>query len=166
MRPGSERRDSEELRRRLKVSITGTMSRSPFADPLAWRYLKAPSLEEFEALAIEALRRLPTKFRELCADLVVRVDDFATDEVLDHMGLESEFDLLGLFHGVGLPFRSESAPVHMPNMIWLYRRPILDYWADHDETLGAVVTNVLIHEIGHHFGLSDHDMAAIERDAG
>ena len=82
------------------------------------------------------------------------------------MGIESEFGLLGLFHGVGLPFRSESAPVQMPNMIWLYRRPILDYWAEHDETLGAIVAHVLVHEIGHHFGLSDDDMAAIEQGAG
>src|SRR5579883_1527052 len=73
-------------------------------------------------------------------------------EVLDHVGLDSEFDLLGLFQGVGLPFRHESAPVQMPNMVWLYRRPILDYWAEHDETLGAIVAHVLVHEIGHHFG--------------
>jgi predicted Zn-dependent protease with MMP-like domain len=101
----------------------------------------------------------------LCADLVIQVDDFPRDEVLDEMGAESEFDLLGLFQGVGLPFRSESAPMLMPNMIWLYRRPILDYWAEHDETLGAIVKHVLVHEIGHHFGLSDADMAAIEGTA-
>ena len=69
---------------------------------------------------------------------------------------------VGAVPGVGLPFRAESAPLHMPNMIWLYRRPILDYWAEHDETLGHIVRHVLIHEIGHHFGLSDDDMAAIE----
>ena len=86
----------------------------------------------------------------------------ATDEILDHMDIESPFDLLGLFQGVGLPFRAESAPLHMPNMIWLYRRPILDYWSDHEEALGAVVAHVLVHEIGHHFGLSDDDMEAIE----
>ena len=101
----------------------------------------------------------------MCVDLVIQVDDFPSDEVLDQMGAESEFDLLGLFQGVGLPFRSESAPVQMPNMIWLYRRPILDYWAEHDETLGAIVRHVLVHEIGHHFGLSDADMAAIEKSA-
>jgi predicted Zn-dependent protease with MMP-like domain len=99
------------------------------------------------------------------AEVVIRVDDFPTDDVLDEMGAQTEFDLLGLFQGVGLPFRSESAAVQMPNMIWLYRRPILDYWADHDETLGAIVKHVLVHEIGHHFGLSDADMAAIEEAA-
>ena len=130
--------------------------------PPPWRPLKAPSLAEFEVMAIEAFRRLPDHFRALCADLVIRIEDFPTDEVLDQMNARTEFDLLGLFQGVGLPFRSESAPVHMPNMIWLYRRPILDYWAEHDDTLGEIVTHVLVHEIGHHFGMSDEDMEAIE----
>ena len=82
----------------------------------------------------------------------------ATDEVLDAMGIQSELDLMGLFQGVGLPFQSESAPVQMPNMVWLYRVPILLYWAEHEESLGAIITHVLVHEIGHHFGLSDDDM--------
>jgi predicted Zn-dependent protease with MMP-like domain len=138
------------------------MARTPFADPLAWGPVKAPSLEEFEAMAIEALRRLPDEFRALCEGVVVRVDDFPADDVLEELGAQTEFDLLGLFQGVGLPFRSESAPTQMPNMVWLYRRPILDYWAEHDETLGEIVTHVLVHEIGHHFGLSDDDMARIE----
>ncbi|HET8918582.1 MAG TPA: metallopeptidase family protein [Xanthobacteraceae bacterium] len=135
------------------------------SDPLAWRATKAPSLAELEVLAGEVFRRLPKRFRDLAADVVIRVDDFPTDDVLDEMGAQTEFDLLGLFQGVGLPFRSESAAVQMPNMIWLYRRPILDYWAEHDETLGAIVKHVLVHEIGHHFGLSDADMAAIEEAA-
>ncbi len=135
------------------------------SDPLNWRPVKAPSLAAFEALAGEVFRQLPKRFRELCAGVVIQVDDFPSEEVLDEMRAETEFDLLGLFQGVGLPFRSESAPVQMPNMIWLYRRPILDYWAGHDETLGAIVKHVLIHEIGHHFGLSDADMAAIEQEA-
>ena len=136
------------------------------SDPLGWRSLKAPSLAELELLATEALRRLPRKFRDLCADVVVQVDDFPAEEVLDYMSAETEFDLLGLFQGVGLPFRAESEPMQMPNMIWLYRRPILDYWAEHEETLGALVKHVLVHEIGHHFGLSDADMATIEAEAG
>jgi len=136
------------------------------SDPLAWRPIKAPSLAELEVLAGEVFRHLPRRFRDLAASVVIQVDDFPSEEVLDQMQAESEFDLLGLFHGVGLPFRSESAAVQMPNMIWLYRRPILDYWAEHDETLGAIIKHVLVHEIGHHFGLSDADMAAIEQTAG
>jgi predicted Zn-dependent protease with MMP-like domain len=126
---------------------------------------KSPSLADIEMLAQAAFARLPPQFRDLCGDLIIQVEDFPTDEVFRDMELESEFDLLGLFSGVGMPFRSVSAPVNMPNMIWLYRRPILDYWAEHEETLGAIVTHVLVHEIGHHFGLSDADMEAIERGA-
>jgi predicted Zn-dependent protease with MMP-like domain len=133
------------------------------SDPLAWRPIKAPSLVELEILAAEIFRRLPRRFRDLCTDVIIQVDDFPTEEALDQIGAESEFDLLGLFQGVGLPFRTESAPVQMPNMIWLYRRPILDYWAEHDETLGTIVRHVLVHEIGHHFGLSDAGMEAIEQ---
>jgi len=134
-------------------------------DPLAWRKVKAPSLAELEVLAAEVLRQLPKRFRDLCAGVVIQVDDFPTKEVRRAMRARSDFDILGLFQGVALPFRSESAPVQMPNMIWLYRRPILDYWAGHDETLGAIVQHVLVHEIGHHFGLSDDDMYAIDRAA-
>jgi predicted Zn-dependent protease with MMP-like domain len=150
----------------LAYNTLMSTQRSDDTDPLAWRPRKAPSLDELEVLAGEVFAGLPEKFRDLCEGLVIRVDDFPTDEVLDDMGAETEFDLLGLFQGVGLPFRSESAPMQMPNMIWLYRRPILDYWAEHDETLGAIVAHVLVHEIGHHFGLSDDDMAALEQAAG
>jgi predicted Zn-dependent protease with MMP-like domain len=141
------------------------MTKVPFSDPLAWRPVKAPSLAEVEVLAEEVFRRLPQRFRALCDGLVIHVEDFPTDEVLDEMRAESEFDLLGLFQGTGLPFRSETAPAQMPNMVWLYRRPILDYWAEHDETLGAIIAHVLVHEIGHHFGLSDEDMESIEKTA-
>jgi predicted Zn-dependent protease with MMP-like domain len=83
------------------------------------------------------------------------------------MGCETEFDLLGLFRGLGLAQEAATPQTgRFPNMIWLYRRPMLDYWAEHDETLGHLVTHVLVHEIGHHFGLSDADMEAIEAAAG
>ena len=129
-----------------------------------WTDQKAPSLAELEAMAHEIFERLPQRFRELCEDVIIRVDDFPTDEVLDELEAETEFDLLGLFQGTGLPHQSHSDVARLPNMVWLYRRPILDYWAEHDETLGDIVRHVLIHEIGHHFGLSDDDMADIEAE--
>jgi predicted Zn-dependent protease with MMP-like domain len=135
---------------------------NPLATALTWRTVKALSLADMEAIAEEAFRRLPDNFRALCGDVVIQVDDFPTDDVVRDMRLQSEFDILGLFQGIGLPFQSTTDPARMPNMIWLYRRPILDYWAEHDETLGAIITHVLVHEIGHHFGLSDDDMEAIE----
>ena len=133
--------------------------------PIDWRAAVAPSLAEMEAIAEEAYARLPGTFRALCEGLVIQVDDFPSEEVLKDMRCETEFDLLGLFHGIGLPFQSVSDPSHMPNMVWLYRRPILDYWAEHEESLGSVITHVLVHGIGHHFGLSDDDMEAIEKAA-
>ncbi len=125
-----------------------------------------PSLTDIEALAAKAYARLPTHFRALCEDLVIRVEEFPTPDVVDAMGLASRYDLLGLFQGIGLPFRSDPVSGQMPNMIWLYRRPILAYWNDHADSLAAIVTHVLVHEIGHHFGFSDEDMEAIEAAAG
>jgi predicted Zn-dependent protease with MMP-like domain len=132
-----------------------------------WPALEAPSLDEIEALAQAAYGRLPEAFRRLCGGVVVRVEDFPDDDTLAEMGLDSPFDLLGLFRGIGLA-QDGAVPQtgQFPNMIWLYRRPILDYWAEHEETLGHLVTHVLVHEIGHHFGLSDEDMEAIEAAAG
>ncbi|HXY90784.1 MAG TPA: metallopeptidase family protein [Xanthobacteraceae bacterium] len=131
-----------------------------------WRVLSAPSLAEFEDLAETAYARLPARFRKLCDQVVIRVEDFPTDEVMAEMELESPFDILGLFSGIGLPHDGAVAETgRLPNMIHLYRRPILDYWAEHEETLGAIVTHVLVHEIGHHFGLSDEDMQRIEDEA-
>jgi predicted Zn-dependent protease with MMP-like domain len=130
-----------------------------------WTELKAPSLAEMEEIAQAIFEQLPGRFRALCEGVIIRVDDFPTDEVLDELEAESEFDLLGLFQGTGLPHQSFGDIPRLPNMIWLYRRPILDYWAEHEETLGHIVRHVLIHEIGHHFGLSDADMAAIEASA-
>ena len=105
------------------------MTDNALADPLTWRPLKAPSLVEFEVIATEAYRRLPQRFRAKCEGVVIHVEDYPTDEVLDTMGMQSELDLMGLFQGVGLPFQADSAPQQMPNMVWLYRVPILLYWA-------------------------------------
>ena len=131
-----------------------------------WSGVSAPSLADVERLADEAFARLPPAFRALCDGLVIRVEDFPDAETLREMGCRSEFDLLGLFRGVGLAQGGRDPLTgQFPNMIWFYRRPLLDYWAEHEETLGALVTHVLVHEIGHHFGLSDDDMAALEAAA-
>ena len=131
-----------------------------------WAGKEAPSLTDLEALAEQAWRRLPRQFRDMCDNVVIRVEDFPTDEVLHDLGLESAYDLLGLFQGVSIDKRSVMDPAGLPNMVYLYRRPILDYWAEHEETLGNLVTHVLVHEIGHHFGLSDADIDHIEAVAG
>jgi predicted Zn-dependent protease with MMP-like domain len=133
-----------------------------------WARVSAPSLAEFERLAEEAFARLPGAFRHLCYGLVLRVSDFPDRETLEEMRCESAFDLLGLFRGVGLAQGGGAAFLQtgqMPNMVWLYRRPILDYWAEHEEALGSIITHVLVHEVGHHFGLSDADMEGIEAAA-
>jgi predicted Zn-dependent protease with MMP-like domain len=128
--------------------------------------LSAPSISDIEELASEAFAQLPADFRAMCGSVIIKVIDFPSDDVQKDMEA-GPFDLLGLFQGVGL---AQDAAVpetgRLPNMVFLYRRAILDYWAEHDETLGAIVSHVLVHEIGHHFGLSDDDMYAIEDRAG
>jgi predicted Zn-dependent protease with MMP-like domain len=132
-----------------------------------WSLTTSPSLADLEQLAEAAFAALPAEFRRLCEGLAIRVEDFPDDGTLREMGCDSLFDLLGLFRGVGLAQGAATLETgQLPNMVWLYRRPILDYWAEHDETLGHLVTHVLVHEIGHHFGLSDEDMEAIEAAAG
>ena len=131
-----------------------------------WRDRHAPSLAEVESLAIDAYANLPESFRVHTGDVAIIVADFPEDDIFEDMGLETPFDLLGLFEGRGLTERFTIETGELANRVILYRRPILDYWAEHDETLGNIVTHVLVHEIGHHFGLSDDDMEAIEREAG
>jgi predicted Zn-dependent protease with MMP-like domain len=136
------------------------------SNKVPWHGSKAPSLADFEELAETAYARLPARFRRLCGGVVIRIEDFPTDDVMKEMDLESPFDILGLFTGIGLPQDGAVAETgRLPNMIHLYRRPILDYWAEHEETLGAIITHVLVHEIGHHFGLSDEDMQRIETES-
>jgi predicted Zn-dependent protease with MMP-like domain len=132
-----------------------------------WHGERAPTLAEFETLAVAAWERLPGEFRQKANDVVFRVEEFPTDEVLDSLGLESAYDLLGLYHGVSTDKRSVMDLPRQPDMVFLYRRPILEEWAESGESLGDLITHVLVHEIGHHFGFSDDDMERIEasRDA-
>ena len=127
-----------------------------------WPDAEAPSLDDIEAIARQSFTDLPAEFRALVDGIAFVVQEFPDEEVITDLGLESEFDILGLFHGSDLAARNANRGQPEPTIILLYRRAILDYWAGNKETLGAIVRHVLIHEIGHHFGLSDHDMEAIE----
>ena len=134
---------------------------------MTWTYENAaalaPSLDDFAAIARAAFDALPADFRRQAGDVVLRVDDFAADEVLDDLGVGDPFELTGLYQGVDLGHRSVLDPAPQPSMVFLYRRPILDEWCERgDVGLGDLITHVLVHEIGHHFGLSDDDIHRIE----
>jgi predicted Zn-dependent protease with MMP-like domain len=124
-----------------------------------------PSLGDLELLAERALATVPAALKRHMGRVVIRVDEFPDEETEREMDLASPFDILGLYRGVALPHQSVMDPRAEPELIFLYRRPILDYWCETGEPLPAVVRHVLIHEIGHHFGFSDEDMERIEREA-
>ena len=126
----------------------------------------APTCDDIEALAREAMARLPDAFRAHLDGIVLRVEEFAEAEVLDELGIEDPFDLSGLYSGRPFGDKSVSDSGAMPDMIHLYRRAILEEWIETGVTLEALVAHVLIHEVGHHFGLSDADMHALEQAAG
>jgi len=128
----------------------------------AWGDQLSPSLDELELLALEKYAGLPVGFRDLTGELIIQIADFPTDEIMESLSLETPFDLLGLFEGCGIAERWNPSTGEGPNRVTLYRRAILDYWSENEETLGTIISHVLIHEIGHHFGLSDDDMERIE----
>ncbi|NWG72004.1 MAG: metallopeptidase family protein [Parvularculaceae bacterium] len=131
----------------------------------AWKSRTAPTIEDLSALAAEAFAALPAEFRTLCGNVAIHVAEFAEDDLLADLGIEDPFDLTGLYEGVDLTADSLTNPSG-PAHVHLYRRPLLDEWAENGEiTLGELVTHVLVHEIGHHFGLSDEEMHAIEERA-
>ncbi|HPG88642.1 MAG TPA: metallopeptidase family protein [Hyphomicrobium sp.] len=130
-----------------------------------WRYATAPSLADFEAMAQDAWNGLPSQFRALAGDVVIRIEDFATDAILDELEIEDPYDLTGLYQGVSLDRQSVSDAPREPDMVFLYRLAILDEWSSGEEELGHLIAHVLIHEIGHHFGFSDDDMEAVEAEA-
>jgi predicted Zn-dependent protease with MMP-like domain len=124
-----------------------------------------PSLADIEAIALDTLARLPRRFRRHVEGVIVRVEEFPDQETEREMGLESPFDLMGLYRGVSLDRKSSGDLPREPDMVFLYRRPLLDYWAETGEDLTHLVRHVMIHEIGHHFGFSDADMETIEAEA-
>jgi predicted Zn-dependent protease with MMP-like domain len=124
---------------------------------------RAPDAAAIEALARQAMARLPEAFARHLDGVVLQIAEFAEDDVLGELGIDSPFDLLGLYTGRPIGEKSISDIAPLPDMIHLYRRALLDEWIETGETLEALVTHVLIHEVGHHFGLSDADMEAIER---
>jgi len=126
---------------------------------------RAPTLGEIEMLAERALETIPREFTAQLGQLVIRVEEFPDEETEAAMELESPFDILGLYRGVALPHKSVTDPRALIDMVFLYRRPILDYWCETGEDLAAVVRHVLIHEIGHHLGFSDEDMERIEEES-
>ena len=126
---------------------------------------KTPSLADIEMLADAAWRVIPERLRMHSKDVVIRVEDFPDEEICRDMNLESPFDLLGLYQGVAINERSVMDPGGGVDMVFLYRRPMLNYWCEYEEDLAHLVRHVLIHEIGHHFGFSDADMDALGREA-
>ncbi|HWI27736.1 MAG TPA: metallopeptidase family protein [Stellaceae bacterium] len=124
-----------------------------------------PSLADLEALAERALATIPAELKRYLGRVVIRVMEFPDEETEREMELQSPFDILGLYRGVALPRQSISDPRADPELIFLYRRPILDFWCETGEDLSALVRHVLIHEIGHHFGFSDEDMERIEAES-
>lgn len=124
-----------------------------------------PSLADIEALAQAAVERLPDLFRQHLDSVILRIEDFPDDRVMAEMELESPWDLLGLYWGRHVGMKGDEPTGALPDMIFLYRRPMLDLWCEGEETLEGIVTHVLVHEVGHHFGLSDEAMEAIERSA-
>jgi predicted Zn-dependent protease with MMP-like domain len=130
---------------------------------MARREILPPSLADLETLATEALRTIPEVLRQHVRDVVIQVQDFPDEETEREMELETPFDLLGLYRGVDLTRQSVSDVRTSPDMIFLYRRPLLDYWCDSGEDLAHIVRHVMIHEIGHHFGFSDEDIEALEQ---
>ncbi len=128
------------------------------------RIAHAPTAAEIEALAEEALASIPPELLAHVAGVSIQVHEFAEEETLRDLGIESAFELLGLYHGVSLDQKSVTDLPREPDRILLYRRPLLDYWCDGEDDLLAVVRNVLIHEIAHHFGFSDDEIYRIEAE--
>ena len=126
----------------------------------------APDAGQIETLAERAIAAMPEIFRHHLRGVVLRIDEFADEEVLADLGIEDPFELTGLYQGRSLDKQSSLASGELPPMIHLYRRPLLDEWIETGVDLEALISHVIIHEAGHHFGFSDEQMHAIEEAAG
>ncbi|MDZ4735594.1 MAG: metallopeptidase family protein [Rhodospirillaceae bacterium] len=133
--------------------------------PPASTFSSAPTLQDIEAVTARAYASLPEALAGFVQNVVIRIEEFPDDETQQELDLESPFDLLGLYRGIALTDQSISDVRSDVDMIYIYRRPILDYWCDTGEDLTDIVRHVLIHEIGHHFGFSDDDMDRLEAEA-
>ena len=129
------------------------------------RFGAETSAEDIEAIARSSLERLPEPFAAHLEDVVLTVEELADDRTLEDMGIDDPFELTGLYHGLPIAEKSVDQSGALPDRIYLYRRAILDEWASEGETLEHLVHHILIHEVGHHFGLSDADMHALEDEA-
>jgi len=127
--------------------------------------LPPPSLDDITAIARDAMARIPDQLRAQVADVKFTVEEFPSEEICREMAVESPFDILGFYSGVPFGEKGLSGQTEDLDRIFLYRRPILDYWCETGEDLVDVVRHVLVHEIGHHFGFSDEDMERIERQS-
>ena len=127
--------------------------------------INEPTLADIYAIARTTQAAVPAALRKFASDVVLQVEDFPADDICDEMELESPFDILGLYQGISLAEKQMEASGTMPDMVFLFRRPILDYWCESGEDLVHIVRHVVIHEIGHHFGFSDEVMEAIEKEA-
>ncbi len=129
------------------------------------RFATPPDIEDLEALSREGLATIPQALRRVLGNLVIQVEEFPDDDTLEELDCETPFDLLGLYRGIGLPHKTSQDLPEGADLVFLYRRPILDYWCETGEDLADIVRHVLIHEIGHHFGFSDDDMERLEQEA-
>ena len=150
-----------DMRRSMSQGQTPPPATRPPTPPAT----RPPTIADIDALAQAAVERLPAPFRDFLGPVLLRVEDFPDAEVMVAMALETEFDILGLYHGRHVGLKGDVPTGALPDVIFLYRRPLLEEWCETGETLEALVTHVLVHEVGHHFGLSDDDMERIERDA-
>ena len=132
---------------------------------MARRFDQPPSTDEIEAIARDAMRQLPQPFASHLADVVLQIDEYADDALLSEMGIEHPLDLTGVYEGIPIGERSVETSGSLPDRIRLFRQPILAEWCEEGEPFEHLVRHILIHEVGHHFGLNDHDMHALEQQA-